>query len=37
MLTQKEVRKIVKESYFRGLKMGLLVGVALAIIILIIK
>lgn len=37
MLTQKEVRKIVKESYFRGLKMGLLVAITLAIIILIVK
>jgi hypothetical protein len=37
MLTNKEVQKIVGESYKRGLKMGLLVAIALAIIILIIK
>lgn len=37
MLTNKEVQKIVRESYTRGLRMGLLVAIALAIIILIIK
>jgi hypothetical protein len=37
MLTQKEVKKIVNESYFRGLKMGLLVGLVVAIIIFIAK
>lgn len=37
MLTQKEVQKIVRESYTRGLKMGLLVAIALAIIILLAK
>ena len=37
MLNRKEVQQIIKESYTRGLKMGLLIGVVAVIITLIIK
>lgn len=37
MLTQKEVKKIIKESYAKGFKMGLLVAIVAVIIIIILK